>query len=102
MQETKQKSTTKGQTSKSAIVELARDIARKSNEPMSIDEIRAKFDPAFPFQVKKVVKPAGTLLEVGAVVEIVGYHPTVEGSYNCAFLAFDWAAPGNYQQWVLV
>lgn len=30
------------------------DIVEKTNEPMSLDEIVAKFDPGFPFRVRKV------------------------------------------------
>ena len=31
-----------------------RDIVEKTNEPMSLDEIVAKFDPGFPFQARRV------------------------------------------------
>jgi hypothetical protein len=30
------------------------DIVEKTNEPMSLDEIVAKFDPGFPFKARKV------------------------------------------------
>lgn len=47
-----------------SIVKAVREIAIRSNEPMSIDEIRAKFQVEPPFQVKHVS----------------GYTSTVEGS----------------------
>lgn len=75
--------TKKKQKAKNPIIQLAEDIARKSNEPMSPDEIKGKFQLEFPFTVKRVVGGVkhGTCncgevdaaLKVGAVLTFTRY-----------------------------
>ena len=67
----------------SSIVEAARKLAEDSSKPMSIDQIRAKFDPPFTFQVKKVVgTPGPTDWPIGQVVTITAFDRGTPGFYE--------------------
>lgn len=86
------------------IVKLAEEIVRRSNEPMSIDQIKGKFQLAFPFRVKKVcsvgnyAETCKDIWPVGIVVTVTGHDK--DGCY--AILEENVITPGEVKQWVLI
>lgn len=95
--------------SSSPIVALAEEVARKANEPMSIDQIRGRFQVTFPFQVRKVTRSGGMnkvaqVFHVGQVISITGHSSKYPGNYSTDYSKedTDWTTPGSLEQWVLV
>lgn len=88
----------------SDIVKLATEIATNANKPMSIDQIKGKFQVEFPFNVKKVIlHPSAAnhiTLPVGLVIEVKGLKKA--GEYVVETKNGLFWTPGEYEQWVLV
>lgn len=95
-------------------VEWANEIIKKSNDPMSIDQIRGKFDPSIPFQVKCVrdVVPGkndtpyrvANGIPVGQIITITGL-PDKYGHYPCDYvdhLGTGFNIHPSLEKWVLV
>lgn len=84
------------------IVAFARKIAHRSNEPMTLNEIKGKFQLEFPFTVKKVVD-AGMRYQVsypvGTVLTVLDYSTKERGHYDLDSGSY---TPGDLAQWVLI
>lgn len=98
--------TTKVKNKQSLGVQYALQIIEEGKEPMSLDEIKGKYQLEFPFKVKKVVHVAdhGTVLPIGIIVIVKEYGKNCDGdnAYRIEIDSEDKATPANFKQWVLV
>ena len=80
-------------------VDIALKIIEEGKRPMSIDEIKAKYQLEFPFSVVKIINTTewvSTKLKVGTVIKIDGYT-----KYNDYLLENNTWTPPNVKQWNL-
>lgn len=83
-------------------------MTRKSNKPMSLDEIIDKFQVDFPFLVKKLVNPSSAKKDVefplGQRVDVAGYWvgPNGDSGYVVRANGETYWTPHGEKQWVLI
>ena len=93
---------TKTKNEVSSIVDLARKIADNSNNPMSIDQIKGKFELNFPFSVRKVTNPHNGIIPINDRITIFEFHPEKPGQYLIQWGDKKGVTEGSTEQWVLV